>query len=62
MRYKSISPLKDSDGFGDEEFYGFAGDFEQNKERWGHEMEIEIAGQEELIDTYGNDTEEWQEA
>ena len=62
IRYKSISPLKDTDYFDDGEFYGFRGDFAQNKERWPEEMEIEIECQPGIIDTYGNDTEEWKEA
>ena len=51
LRYKSISPLKDAGDFDDGEFYGFCGDFELNKQRWGEEMETEIEGRQEIIDT-----------
>ena len=35
IRYKSMSPLRDTGDFEHGEFYGFCGDVEQNKERWG---------------------------
>ena len=58
--YKSISPLKDAGDFDDGESHGFRGDVAQNKDSWQKELEIE--GREEIIDTFGNDTGEWEES
>ena len=44
IRYRPITPLKDTDGSDGGEFYGLCGNYEQNKERWQKEMEIEIEG------------------
>ena len=44
------------------EFYGLPCDIEQNNERLQNEMVIEMGGRKEIIDTFGTDTTEWQEA
>ena len=53
---------KDTGDFDGEEVYGFRGDFEQHKERRREETKLEIERQEEIIDTYSNDTQDWEEA
>ena len=61
LRYKSISPLIDTDDFAGGEFYWFFGDFETNKERWPEATKLEIE-RHVIIYTCSNDTHEWQEA
>ena len=61
FRYKSIYTLKDTDDFDGAEFYGFRGDFEQNKATFQEQMGIEMGRSKEIIDTSGEDTKEWLE-
>ena len=60
--YNSSPPLGDTGDFKDGDFYGFFGDFAQNRERWEEEMKFEIEGREEIIDRYSSDTKERKEA
>ena len=60
MWYKSISPLKEAGDFEDGESHVFRGDVARNKDSWPKENEIECRG--EIMDTFGKDTGEWQEA
>ena len=39
----------------------FRDDFERSNEGLQNEMEIEMGRNEEIVDTYGEDTKEWQE-
>ena len=50
---KSISQSKDTDDLGDGEFYGFRGDFAQNKDRRQKEIDVVIASRKEVIGTVG---------
>ena len=47
----AVYPLKDTDGFEDVEFYGFCGDFEENKDRLKLEIEEETTGHKEVIES-----------
>ena len=51
LLYKSIPPLKDTDGIDGGEFYGLRGDIERIMGRRKEEMEIEMYGREEITDT-----------
>ena len=62
MRYKSISPLKETGDFGDSYFYGFCDDFDENKGRGQLEIEEEMKGRREVIETSDEYTEDWEEA
>ena len=62
IRYKSISPLKDTGDFDDGEPHGFSCDYEQNKDAMWEEIEIEMEGRWGIIDAFGNDTEEMRES
>ena len=63
LRIKTASPIKgtgDSDG---SEFYGFRGDFEENKDRRRLEIEEEEGKcRREIIRIFDGDTEEWGDA
>ena len=56
------TPWKEISNFGDEEFYGFCTDFEQKKEKIQDEIRKEIENKEYVMDTYGEETEEYKEA
>ena len=62
LRYKSISPLKDTDGSDGEERRGFFGDFEKIKLSLEEIIRNRNGGHREIIDTFRNDTEAWGEA
>ena len=55
-------PLKETDGFDDSDFYGFCGDFEENKGRWQLEIEGDAKYQERELAIYNGGTGEWKEA
>ena len=56
MRYKSVFSIKDTGGFEYGGFYGFRGEFEQNKETLQEQMRLEMEGRKQIIDTFGEDT------
>ena len=58
VMYKSISPLKDTGDFEDEDFYGFFVDSARNRELRQEEMKLGMGGREEITDTYRKDTKE----
>ena len=62
LRYGSILLVKDTDGLGGGEFYGFRGDSGRHKGRSQKEMGIEIERHGGIIYTYSNDTKDRKEA
>ena len=62
LRRGSISPLGDTDGFDDSDFYGFCGVFEQNTGRAKLEIQADMMYQETELEIYNENTEEWEEA
>ena len=52
---------KDVGVFRDGEFYGFYTDFERKKEKIQEELRREIEDKEYIMETYGEETEEYME-
>ena len=61
MRCKSIYALKETDGPDGSDFYGFFGDFEENKGRGQLGIEEATQYQARDLEIYNEDTEEWEE-
>ena len=53
--------MKDTCDFdGNDEFYGACGDYEKHGVRIRNDLKIEMAGRDEISDTYGKEKKEWQ--
>ena len=55
-------PWKEVSEFEGDEFYGFCGDFEQKWSKIRTDLEKGIESEEYVINTFGENTEEWKEA
>ena len=54
-------PWNEVSEFEDDEFYGFCGDFEQKWSKIRTDLEKGIENEEYVINTFGENTEEWRE-
>ena len=56
LRVKSLCPLKETDDFDGSDFYGFCGDFEENKGRWQLEIGEDTQYKGKELEIYNEDT------
>ena len=57
----SYSPLGETDDFEDSDFYGICNDFENKASPGKLELLSELKFEESDLETYGEETQEWQE-
>ena len=62
LRFDSISPLEETDGPDDSDFYGFRGDWEQNAARAKLGIREDMKFRESGLEIYNENTEGWEEA